>query len=60
MALAVLYLPAQKEQGVHHIHGFVRIPSEALQLGFQKMRIDTDGAKRVVTVPLRWRGSASS
>ena len=52
LSLGVMMLPAQKRDGVFHVHGFLRVPQAALTLGRDRLSQDTDGRRCVVDAPL--------
>jgi len=41
--LAAIVLPAQRQDGVLHVHGFLRVPLAALRLGIARIAIRTNG-----------------
>jgi hypothetical protein len=50
-ALAAMFVPAQKEDGVLHLHGYLRVPLAALAIGMTEMVVDTDGQPVRITAP---------
>ncbi len=48
----MIFVPAQKEDGVYHVHGFLRVPAAALALARSLMTVQTKGAAVVVDAPL--------
>jgi hypothetical protein len=50
-AVAVAWLPAQKEDGVLHLHALLRIPVSALDGGTVQMIVKTDGRAVAVEAP---------
>ena len=51
LAVGALVLPAEKRDGVRHVHGFVRLPSEACRIGQSRVRVETHGEAAWITMP---------
>jgi hypothetical protein len=50
-ALAAILVPAQKQHGVLHVHGFLRVPVAAVNAGITVMSVQTNGTRIRVSAP---------
>jgi hypothetical protein len=51
LALAAMVLPAQKQDGIFHVHGLLRVPTSALGGPMAQVFVQTDGRRHKIEAP---------
>jgi hypothetical protein len=52
MCVAAMLLPAQKEHGVYHLHGFMRVPPAAVNTPLVALIVETQGRGVAIKAPI--------